>query len=327
MFSQVRFARIHILFCVLLTLSNLRGSETPAGFTAPAPGGALPGRGPEIRIHLTESRARLATYSYPGREGGADTAVIYVHGLEDHSGWFHPVSRYLSGFGIEVVGMDRRGSGINREDRGYQSGHINRYAYYLDDLDSLVRALRPRHDALILVGYSWGGLLCLEYAESRARDGDPMVDGLILIAPTLDEKISPSLWSRTGILLTRWLLQKKRYASPIEISEYTRNAQLRAYIRSDPMRIDRFSARFWVENSRLFDAAVRMKAPIGIPVLLLLAQQDSMLRNDRVMASVKSKAVNLDILQYEGATHALILDHQRQLAQDIAAWIENQALP
>ena len=287
---------------------------------------SLPGSGPTVELLRTPAGNRLSYYFYPSSSAAADTAVVYVHGLEDHSGWFHPTARYLSGLGYRVIGMDRRGNGINQMEMGYQSGHINRYHYFLDDLSALVDAVRSRNRRVYLAGYSWGALLCLLYADSPASREGPGVDGIVLIAPPLTNEIEPKIWAKTGLYVFRWLMQKKRFRSPLEVSDYTRSPQLRAYIRSDALRVDRFTARFWTEADKLYDRVRNLSGPVTIPLLVNVPEKDRMADDKAYVPFLRDLAKTMDILRYPGANHALVLERDRQLAQDIAAWIEDRSV-
>ena len=103
------------------------------------------------------------------------------HGIESHAGWFAIAAAELRRRGFDVYCLDRRGSGLNRANRGFVSGHVDAYETLLADIDAFVRPLRPRYDHVFLVGLSWGGKLALAYGLSHPET----VDGLVLITPGL----------------------------------------------------------------------------------------------------------------------------------------------
>ncbi len=49
---------------------------------------------------------------------GSCDVVIYLHGIESNSGWFSPFASQLAERDFTVYGIDRRGSGLNDENRG-----------------------------------------------------------------------------------------------------------------------------------------------------------------------------------------------------------------
>ena len=57
-------------------------------------------------------------------------AVIVLHGIASHAGWFAETAADLNRHGVEVYGLDRRGSGRS----GGPRGHLDRYERALDDV-------------------------------------------------------------------------------------------------------------------------------------------------------------------------------------------------
>jgi pimeloyl-ACP methyl ester carboxylesterase len=123
---------------------------------------------------------------------GAKTALIYLHGIESHSGWFAKAATLLRDRGYAVYCLDRRGSGINRENRGFVSGHVDSYKTLLNDIRAFIGPLRKRYDSVFLLGVSWGGKLALGYGLTYPDD----VRGLVLITPGIRALVDVSLFTR-----------------------------------------------------------------------------------------------------------------------------------
>ena len=70
-------------------------------------------------VYVTSDGAVLGYIRYD--KPGAKTALVYLHGIESHSGWFAKAANLLREQGYAVYCLDRRGSGINRENRGFVS--------------------------------------------------------------------------------------------------------------------------------------------------------------------------------------------------------------
>ena len=77
---------------------------------------------------------------------GAADVIIFLHGVESNSGWFSPFASRLNEKGFTLYGLDRRGSGLNRENRG----DIDDYNIFLDDIKEAQK---------VYVGNSVRGLL------------------------------------------------------------------------------------------------------------------------------------------------------------------------
>ena len=101
----------------------------------------------------------------PGRQ--ADVALVYLHGIESHAAWFDEPAELLCMRGYDVYCLDRRGSGVNRENRGHESGHTDSYETLLADIHTFIKPLRSRYRGLYLVGLSWGGKLAMSHAVTH----------------------------------------------------------------------------------------------------------------------------------------------------------------
>jgi hypothetical protein len=64
--------------------------------------------------------------------------VVCIHGIQSHGGWYEGSCSWLSQAGFEVYFLDRRGSGLNEQDRGDAPG----FRRLLDDLAEFLRSLR-----------------------------------------------------------------------------------------------------------------------------------------------------------------------------------------
>jgi pimeloyl-ACP methyl ester carboxylesterase len=84
-------------------------------------------------------------------------AIVYLHGIESHSAWFDAAADGLCARGFDVYCLDRRGSGMNRENRGFRSGHVDHAETLIADIRDFVRPLRDRYAHVFLAGLaaSW----------------------------------------------------------------------------------------------------------------------------------------------------------------------------
>ncbi|MGB2974575.1 MAG: alpha/beta hydrolase, partial [Phycisphaerae bacterium] len=49
-------------------------------------------------------------------------ALVYLHGIQSHSGWYEASSRRLASAGVAVYQIERRGSGT---DSAHERGHVD----------------------------------------------------------------------------------------------------------------------------------------------------------------------------------------------------------
>ena len=278
----------------------------------PAPGG-VPGT---LGEYTGSDGATLAYVSYA--QPGATTALVYLHGIESHAGWFALAADALRTRGFDVYCLDRRGSGLNRENRGFVSGYVDDYSTLLADIRAFIAPLRERYRRVFLVGLSWGGKLALSYGLAHPQD----VDGLVLVTPGLRAKVDVSFPNKLKIALLSPLNPGARVPVPIQPEMFTTTPLYLEYIRDDPLRLTSATVRFFWQSHRLDRYVDRNIAGNQLPVLLFLAGQDTIIDNNGVLeVLLQKRAPGLDVLWYEDQTHSIQLDAPQRLVDDTTDWI------
>jgi alpha-beta hydrolase superfamily lysophospholipase len=279
----------------------------------PAPGGA----GGRVETYTGSGGASLAYVAYT--QPGARTALVYLHGIESHAGWFAIAAGQLRERGFDVYCLDRRGSGLNRENRGLISGHVDAYETLLADIDSFIPALHDRYDQVFLVGLSWGGKLALAYGLSHPE----AVDGVVLITPGLRAEVDVSVLNKLKIGLLSPLKPTARVPTPIRPEMFTTTPVYLEYIRNDPLRLRSATVRFFWQSRRLDKTVDRNIAGNRLPVQLFLAGNDTIIDNDGVLQVLEQgREPGLDVLWYADQTHSIQMDAPQRLVNDMADWIK-----
>jgi alpha-beta hydrolase superfamily lysophospholipase len=251
----------------------------------------------------------------------ASTALVYLHGIESHAGWFAQAATLLQGHGYDVFNLDRRGSGINRENRGYASGHIDHYQILLDDIHDFITPLRERYRHVFLVGLSWGGKLATAYELEYPDD----VDGLVLITPGIKALVDVSLPVKLKIVLFAQLSPQSPIASPIAPEMFTTTPRYLDYIKDDPSRLTHATARFYWQSSRLDSYLSSNIAAMDRPTLLFLAGQDRIIDNAGVLGMLnRGNTDKLTVIDYPDQTHSVQFDDPDRLVQDMHHWLQRQ---
>ena len=280
-----------------------------------------------IEEHQASDGYRWKYRNYPSA-GEARGIVIFIHGIQSHANWYaHSCSR-LAQEGYRVYFLDRRGSGMNTEERGDAPS----FRRLLDDIAEFLAALprtAPRGHALgrlpvFLAGISWGGKLAV--ALERRHPG--LVDGLILLCPGFFARIRPTLWQRITILCMRLIRPRKKYPIPLNDPElFTASPRWQQFLRDDPLRLHQATARLLVESVRL-DGYLRFTPKyVHVPVLLLLAGEDRIIRNDYTRDYVGRFATpDKEIIEYPGACHTLEFEPEpERFIGDLRGWLDRHA--
>ena len=249
----------------------------------------------------------------PGKK--ANTALVYLHGIESHGGWFDGPADLLCGQGYDVYCLDRRGSGVNRENRGFGSGHADSYETLLADIHAFIKPLRSRYRALYLVGLSWGGKLAMSHAVTHPLD----CDGLILITPGIRAKVNVGFGTLIEIILAD---PHRPIKLPIEPEMFTATPHILDKIRNDPLRLRYATAGFLLQSSKLDGYLDRRIVENKLPILLILAGNDRIVDNRGVIDVLgRGKQRILDIVTYTDQTHSVQFDAPHRLVRQMVGWL------
>jgi acylglycerol lipase len=243
--------------------------------------------------------------------------VVFLHGIASHAGWFAETAADLNRQGVEVYGLDRRGSGRS----GGPRGHLDRYERALDDVEQLVRLVASEHPdtPVFLAASSWAAKLAVAYAASRAAP----LSGLLLLGPGLLPRVNLSPWRRVLVVAGHLVRPMARLPIPLTPELYTANPPYRDFIRSDPLRLLEATTQFFWQTARLDRRRRRDSARLALPVLLLQGHGDQMMDVpatrrwfERLGGDDKTYRA------YPGAGHTLDFEPDRSAyLDDMLAWL------
>ncbi len=254
----------------------------------------------------------------------AKIALVYLHGIESHAGWFDKAADLLAQRGYDIYCMDRRGSGLNRENRGYISGHVDSYDIFFKDINHFVKPLHKSYESVYLVGLSWGGKLAFGYALSKPET----VDGLILITPGIFSLVDVEFLTKMRIFVNSGMAKTRSFKIPIEPDMFTSTPEYLELIRKDPLRLRFATARFFLESKRLEDYIVNQAATNELPIQLFLAGNDRIVDNSAVVALLyKGRQEILDEHVYADQTHSIQFDATKRLVDDMTLWLQMRSKP
>lgn len=255
--------------------------------------------------------------------GAPRARVVCIHGIQSHAGWYEHSCRRMAEEGYEVFFLDRRGSGVNQQDRGDTPS----FRRLLDDLAEFLGGMssdaRPAR-ALYLVAISWGGKLAV--ALQRRHPG--LVDGLVLLCPGICPRIRPSLRQRLAVTATRLVNPRRLFPIPLNDPQlFTATPHWRQFIATDPLSLHQATARFLVESVRLDLYLSWAPRHVRVPVLLQLAGRDQIIDNEATRRYVARFATaDQQVIEYADAQHTLEFepDPERHIA-DLLQWLRRQA--
>jgi alpha-beta hydrolase superfamily lysophospholipase len=253
--------------------------------------------------------------------------ILYLHGIQSHSGWYLRSCQILSENGYTVYAPDRRGCGLNEAERG----HLQNYEDLIADMDAFIARIHADYPGLpvFLLGVSWGGKQALLYETMRPG----RVNGLILSTPGIKPQVNLSLWNRLKVFYFFWRNREIQPEIPIPISQsslFTDDPNWQNWIEQDPLTLRRATARFYWENRKMDKKVRKGIHDTQAPILLLLAGRDEIINNEKTIRFMSDKLPDVDpnsiqVIEYPTARHTLEFEkNMRQVVRDILKWLDRQ---
>jgi alpha-beta hydrolase superfamily lysophospholipase len=255
-------------------------------------------------------------------DGPPRAHVVCLHGIQSHAGWYEHSCTRLSQAGFAVSFLDRRGSGMNQQDRGDAPG----FRRLLDDVAEFLRPLRQTGTPVFLVAVSWGGKL----AVALQRRAPGLAEGVALLCPGLFPKVRPPFLQRLRIVWSRLVAPRRLFPIPLSDPElFTATPRWLQFLRDDPLSLRQATARLLVESVRLDGYLRFVPKYVTAPVLLMLAGKDRIIRNDRTRRYVEKLASqDREVIEYPEAHHTLEFEPEPdRFIDDLIAWLERHSEP
>lgn len=239
--------------------------------------------------------------------------LLYLHGIESHSAWFLPAAARLREFGFTTYLLDRRGSGLNMN---YLPGDAPSARVMLEDVRRFRRQLGD--PKLHLLGLSWGGKL----ATAVALDQPEELQSLILVTPGLRSRTDLSLLAKANVLLNLLAGGRRRFKLPIEPEMFTNTPRFLDFIRRDPWRLQKVTARFLLTSRALDWIIARRIANLRLPILLFLAGKDPIIDNQGVADLLSGVTSQVRLQIFDEAIHAIQFDQMERMVREIVNFVE-----
>jgi alpha-beta hydrolase superfamily lysophospholipase len=237
----------------------------------------------------------------PGCAPAGGEAILYVHGIQSHPGWFYGSAMALADAGHTVYQVTRRGSGDNTLDRG----HAESCRQLLDDVDAACEFVR-RHSgrrSVHLLGVSWGGKLLTAYATWSGRSAGP-VASLTLVSPGIIAKVTIPVRKKLAIAASLMINSRKLFDIPLsDVELFTDNEAMRDYLRGDAFRLHRATGRFLFVSRCIDQRLAGLRADVvAVPTTLILSDWDRIIDNEKTQAVMEKLAGrNLRVIKLPGA--------------------------
>jgi pimeloyl-ACP methyl ester carboxylesterase len=164
-----------------------------------------------------------------------------------------------------------------------------------------------------LCALSWGGKLALAIALQHPQAWQ----SLTLITPGLRAQVDLPLRHKIAAALNLVIGGRTTFAIPIEPEMFTNTPGYFEFIRRDPWRLKRVTARFLRTTLELDHRIARRDSRLSMPALVLLAGRDRIIDNAGVAAIVRRLQPEAQLYSFDEAEHAVIFDCVDDVAEQI----------
>jgi alpha-beta hydrolase superfamily lysophospholipase len=270
-----------------------------------------------VRSLAMRDGAQLAYRHWPVTN--ARGAVIVLHGIQSHSGWYGASASFMAEAGYEVIHPDRRGSGLNKTARG----DLTDYRVAADDLREFVADTRRRLPTapVHLQAISWGAKL----ACATLIEHDGLVDSLSLIGAGLTPKVDVSLGVKLRTAAALLTNPVKRFDIPLSDPRlFTDTPERVAFIREDLLSLRQCTARFLYQTHRLDRFIRRGAKALRTPLLVLMAGRDRIVDNDALRWLIERFSSRpKEIVVFEDACHTLEFEPDpTEVFESMVRWLD-----
>jgi len=265
----------------------------------------------ELTKETSRSGANLLIRSWTPEET-ADTVILIVHGIAEHSGRYEHVGEYFASHGYEVQAYDHRGHGESSGKRMW----IVDWGEYLLDLEDRLSAALVGGRKVVVYGHSLGGLITLSYLQNRS---EPLPTAAVLSAPALDST-EPG-WKKGAAKVLGGLVPSLAVPLAIKGDQLSRDPAVGEKYFSDPLITLNATTRL---GSQILKAQVESQASLAklsVPTLVIHGESDTVVPVDASLPLQGLPGVNRKT--YPGIRHELHNEPEwEDILADILEWIQ-----
>ena len=251
----------------------------------------------------------------------SDRAVlIFVHGLNEHSGRYGNPVQYFSRRGYTLYLFDQRGHGKSDGLRSY----VDDFDSYLKDLDEFTRfaAQKEKGKKIFMVGHSMGGQVVLNYV---GRYKTPLA-GFVTSSANIQVAVRIPWVKRHMALNLARLLPRFNLINEIDPKWISRDPEVVQAYKRDPLVSKKITLRLITELLKNQRTILSLAPKVKIPGFLMHSGDDRICAKEGSEAFFKkmgSKDKTLKI--YDGFYHELFNEYgKEEVFQDMEGWLEKR---
>jgi alpha-beta hydrolase superfamily lysophospholipase len=248
-------------------------------------------------------------------QGPPRAVVAICHGVKSHGGYYQWAGEQLVARGLAVYALDLHGRGKSEGERFY----LEKFADYLEDVDTLIGLARSRHRHLpvFLLGHSAGGVISSVYTLEHQAE----LAGLICESFAF-EVYAPDF----ALTIVKGLSHIAPHLQVLNLKteDFSRDPAAVQAMLDDPLIANEVQPSSTVAELVRADERLRREFPlITLPVLILHGTADKVTRpSGSQLFYDTAGSADKTLKLYEGHAHDLLNDIDREkVMADIAGWI------
>jgi len=253
---------------------------------------------------------------------GPRAALLFVHGLAEHSGRYGHVMRRFAEVGFDCWALDYRGHGKSPGVRV----HVDRFDEFLLDIAAAYALVRAEQASLplYLVGHSQGGLLVLRHVLAQPDD----IAGIIVSSPFLGmhPNAAPSAPLHMVANVISTFSPKLMFSKVAEPKFLSRDPKVAEAYVDDPLVSDTVSARWFTEVLQA-QADTLVRAPdLAVPALVMQSGDDRLADPAATRAWVAAAPAELvEYVEWDGFYHEMFNEPEKeQVFEKMEGWLDGQ---
>jgi acylglycerol lipase len=253
-------------------------------------------------------------YRFWPTPGSAVGTIVLVNGMMSHSGWFRNLALPLTSLRLDVVGADRRGSGLNERDRGDAPSR----QMLVSDLQRIIER-ENRGVPIYVVGWCWGALPAVNLALELGQQ----LSGLVLLAPGLFPSQQIKRAAQAYLIASKYTdTHSPLLRIPLTEEMFSNRADVRDFIRNDCLAQRTFTARFFRIASEMSLIATARLPQLTEPLLLLLAANDETVDNEQTLRAVQGLRRTAVTIAMLACHHGMQFEIPQEIVAHISQWLD-----